>query len=529
LASFIKALELIPDEKKKDSREKREPVLEPHYKLVSIVHKLVSRGELSLQDARDALNNTPYARTATFPEEMDEWVPHVLSVLKTLRAADKSNWHHRMVARAAQIIYDDSDPRADTAGPSQNLGAMGAKHEFTQQMFTKTMVQQVWRPDAERAGRHFVYTARYTHFFVQILEQLKDRNNLEMLARRVRRRPHEYFEHGLVWQEICHAYLRLLRSYAQLEEGAETSTFSNIVHEDFLARKEPLEKWMQATETGVSPALDVLREVQELKKINQSLMKPGPIDDLIGDAYAQLFKNPGKQLWDDEQRIKREEEASRPPPYVSPPRNPMMSLTHLMNVDGTNEAAPPAALAPPNLASVPSQPDQAPVRRKIGVGRREIRTCAEACFQKSHASAAASTSKIPATYPRVQVVIESSGIHGGDVSVETSAPGSIHDSADDESELSELEEEGDDDEDRGVAVQEDSRPRLMFPGLASNVESRDASEGFATAEEEAVLDDADVDMEEDEAQAKPNGVDHQIEETKPELANGGGEEDRMED
>lgn len=484
LTSFIHAVEFIPDSNKKDSREKREPVLEPHYKLVSVVHKLVSKGHIGIEEAKEALSNTSYARTATSPKDQDEWVPHILAVLKNLRAADKSNWHHRMIARAARIVYEDADPRAGDAGGTNNLGAMGAKHELTQQMFTKTMVLQVWRPECERAGRHFVYTARYTRFFVRILEQLKDRASLEALARRVRRRPHDVFEHAFVWQDICNAYLRLLRAHASLAEGLETSTFSNIAHEDFLARKEPLEKWMQAQETGTSPALDVLREVQELKKINQSLMKPGPIDDLIGDSYAFLFNTIGKQLWDDERRIKQEEEARRPPPAASPTRNPMMSLTHLMNVDGASDQPPPPPAAAPS-AQPPAEPS---VRRKIGVGRREIRTTAESCFQKAKAAPPALTGH-EITYkgplPRVQVVIDNNRVERlGDMSVDSSAPGSIHDSADDESELSELEEEGDEEGGDGDGKSDgEEKPRLLFPGLVSEAQSRQDSEGVETAEE----------------------------------------------
>ncbi|KAK4541190.1 hypothetical protein LTR36_008264 [Oleoguttula mirabilis] len=491
VATFLKTIDLLPD--KKDSREKREPTLEPHYKLVTIVHKLVSRGELSLEQARQALDRTPYARTVTFPRELDEWVPHVLTVLKTLRAADKSNWHHRMIARAAQIIYDDSDPRAEGARSGGHLGAMGAKHELTQQMFTKTMVLQVWRPECERAGRHFVYTARYTRFFTRILEQLKDRPSLEALARRVRRRPHDVFEHGLVWQEICNAYLRLLRNYAGLPEGLETSTFSNIAHEDFLMRKEPLERWMQAQDTGTSASLDVLREVQELKKINQSLMKPGPIDDLIGDSYAHLFNTIGKQLWDEEQRTKREEDA-RKLAAASPPRNPMMSLNHLMNLDGAPGEGPTHTQTVLSSNGPPAQSELPVVRKKIGVGRREIRTCAEACVQK--ASAVPAARSLAASGTRVQVVIDNSRPVAGDASAETSAPGSIHDSADDESELSELEEEGDEEEagepEKEEGVEAHHRP--MFPGLANTEDSREGSQGFETADEGSPVADGDVDM-----------------------------------
>ena len=226
-------------------------------------------------------------------------------------------------------------------------------------------------------------------------------------------------------------------------------------------------------------------------------MKTGPIDDLIGDAYAYLFSTIGQQLWQEERRIKMEEEANRPPPpVISPPRNPMMSLTHLMNVDGANDTAIPAAPPMQPLQTAEPTPDPAPARRKIGIGRREIRTTAEACFQKSNAGAAAASK--PAS--RVEIVIESSRAHAGDSSADTSAPGSVHDSADDESELSELEEEGDE-ENEGTPAKVD-RPRPMFPGLmaVNRMEAREASEGFETADEEQAVEDdnGDVDMDGEE-------------------------------
>ncbi|SMQ47241.1 unnamed protein product [Zymoseptoria tritici ST99CH_3D1] len=476
LESFVRALELLPDKDKKESRDsKREPVLEPHYKLVTIVHKLVLRGSIDLAQAKEALDHTHHARKETFPDNTDGWPAFMVAVLKNLRTADKSNWYHRMIARAAQIVY--SMPSAEVAGAGRNWGASGAKNELTQQMFTKTMNLQVWRPESERAGRHFVYTARYTRFFVQILKELGDRASLETLARRVRKRLHDIFEHSLVWQDICNAYLALLRAYAELPEGLETSTFSNIAHEDFLARKPCLEKWMQSQDQGASRALDVLREVQELKKINQSLMKPGAIDDLIGDSYAHLFNTIGKTLWDEERRVQQEqeEEARRqPPPVVSPPRNPMMSLHHLMNIDGASEA--PTRPDPAVSTTTPQPTEPAPSRRKTGVGRREIRTCAEAGFQKSTASggatSGASKTEGPVIRP-IQIVIDRQrGLTSAENSAQNSAPGSIHDSADDESELSELEEEGDEAEAEGEGEENDAGSaqrqliRPMFPGLA---------------------------------------------------------------
>ncbi|KAK5118084.1 hypothetical protein LTR62_004130 [Meristemomyces frigidus] len=483
---FFRAIDLIPH--RRDSREKKEPVLEPHYKLVSIVHKMMRKGEITLDAARAALDHTSYARAVTLPQDPNGWTGHVLAILKNLRTADKSNWHHRMIARAARVVYGDPP---DGGEPSGHQGALAAKHELTQQMFTKTMVLNVWRPECERAGRHFVYTARYTRFFTRILEQLADRPALEALARRVRRRPHEIFDHGSVWQDICNAYLRLLRKYGELSEGLETSTFSSIVHEDFLARKEPLEKWMQGQDGGVSKALDVLREVQELKRINQGLMKPGGIDDLIGDAYAFLFCSEGKRLWEDDRRVKMEDEVAKAQISLASPvvaRNPMMSLNALMNLDGVTDSnptpSPASAALAPLVVQATTAVDASTIapRKKIGVGRREIRTCAEACVQKA---AAARTTAL-ATTTRVEVVIKPnrSGFDssanmgtGGERSVATSVAGSVHDDADDESELSELEEVGELEE--GEEGEEGGTPRPMFPGLRTvviEVEERSTGE-----------------------------------------------------
>jgi hypothetical protein len=462
LDAFKQALELCP---KKDGRDsKREQILEPHYKLVVIVHKLVTGGTIDLRQAREALQHTPYAQREEFPESRDGWASFILDVLKKLRAADKSNWHHRMVVRSALLMSTNVKTELGETDTDGMLGAEAAKTELTQQMFTKTRGLQIWKPEMERPGRHFVYTARYTRMFVKILKQLKDRVWLDILARRVRKKPHDIFEHGSVWQDLCATYLQLLRAHAAVPEGLEVSTFSNIAHEDFLLRKEPLETWMQAQDAGGSETLDVLREVQELKKVNQGLMKIGPIDDMIGDSYAQLFNTVGKQLWDEQERAKRDEEFDAPPDATLSPSNAQAgSLAQAVNLDGADDTAsvPQAA-----TTSQPATTDVAPVRRKMGVGRREIRTCAEACYQKAASQTPATNRTNEPAEPRLKAFVEITRQYVTDPSAANSAPGSIHDSADDESELSELEEE-DEDEDEPATKPLPFVHRPMFPGLAS--------------------------------------------------------------
>ena len=112
LNAVIRAIHTLPKQKE----GKQDPILEPHYKLVSIVHKLVGQNELTVSGApslaeianstkpRDActvLQATPYARKLPPVDDIGHWKQYILGVLKALRTADKANWHHRIIARVS--------------------------------------------------------------------------------------------------------------------------------------------------------------------------------------------------------------------------------------------------------------------------------------------------------------------------------------------------------------------------------------------------------------------------------------------
>ena len=111
LDSLVDAIGALPE--KKDSRS--EPILEPHFKLASVVHKLVQRAVLKVnfrfqfwvrfadsvkpEEASLRLLETPWARNVQPPNEASTWKSFILALLKNLQNADKANWHHRIVAR----------------------------------------------------------------------------------------------------------------------------------------------------------------------------------------------------------------------------------------------------------------------------------------------------------------------------------------------------------------------------------------------------------------------------------------------
>lgn len=344
--------------------------------------------------------------------------------------------------KAAHVIYDDS--------PNDVRSALGAKHELTQQMFTKTMAIQVWRPDNERAGRHFVYTSRYVKFFVRLLYQLNDRISLEALAKRIRKRSGDFLAHAEIWQEVCLTYLELLRRQGPVPTEHEKAILGNIPYEIFALNADRLETWAHLPDT-TSPLLDIIRDAIEIKKTNSNLMKAGVFEDLIGDTYAFLYEQIVPDLIaksnDEESRVR-------------------MRVDHvLMDAEASATATPPPD---PN-----AKPGEAPVARPRfkSATKREVQKRSEALVAKPAATLAAAKLAKPAGQameqgrtPGVAVVI---GREEGGKEAASSVPGSVHDSADDESELSELEE----------FVDAPEKPAAMFPNLAANGEEEGDEEG----------------------------------------------------
>ncbi|KAI4267718.1 MAG: hypothetical protein LQ337_008217 [Flavoplaca oasis] len=442
LTAFKTAIETLPD-RRDNKHPGKEPVLEPYYKLASVVHKLVFAGKISAENGCQILNITPYAQRVPPVQDPDDWEGYILHVLKLLRAADKSNWHHRMVLRAAHTIHDGS--------PNDHLALLGAKVELTQ-IFTKTMAIQVWKPENERVGRHFVYMTRYVQFFVMLLFELRDSVGIEAIGRQIRKKPDKFIRHGALWQETCMTHLALLRMKSGVPNDYSDSAFKNISHDLFVQNADRLETWVQQPSTTATkaPELDLMREAIELKKTNANLMKPTVIEDFIADVYASLFQRMTPELIGLENE---EESRSR------------MRVDHLMNFEK------PAASTPsPDPAG--KADDIAPPRQRIrGVGRKELQKRAEALMTKpattqtvtkAPKSPAPPSSELPPT-PRstIQVVINQRDPRNDNSSV----PGSLHESADDESELSDV---GD--------APDSAKVRPLFPNLGDSKSGADEEE-----------------------------------------------------
>ncbi|KAI9740884.1 MAG: Histone transcription regulator 3 [Claussenomyces sp. TS43310] len=456
LVAFEKAIETVP--KPKDTRA--DPMLEPHYKLMSVVHKLVQFRILPPQEAADLLQRQPFAirkgESIEIPT-LESWKGFILESIRHVRHADKATWHHRMISRVAHILFDDNNPNVDQA--------VEARAELKDSMFTRTMVLNVWKPEFERPGRHCVYTERYARFMIRLLGILNDKANMELFAKRIRKRQADLYHCVEVWTECCLTYCGLIRNEGQIQ-SRQDEIIKAHTQEEVVSVGEMLGEWLR-TPGNSHPVCAFMKEADELHKLNNKLMnqKPNPVEELIGDCFATMFVDVGINL-------PRPTPPAPPPvaPVVEPRQRGPMSLNNLVsNMDDTSE--PPAI---PVAVEAPPRP------RYKSASKRDILRAAEAILTKAPealrpianiatrprgsdaARAVASKSRSPAAAAApsgdnntsVANEEESKNNNEGDKDGESSEEGSLHDSADDESDTSDVPEP------------EDVEPEMTFPNLA---------------------------------------------------------------
>lgn len=543
LEKTIEVVSLLPK-----PRHGQDPVLEPHYKIVSILYKLVKRQEMTPQAAADILQRQPYALhrgDKVTIEQVDEWESYLVEILRHLRDKDKSHWQHRIIMRHARMVYD---PEMDDDS-NHFIEAQAAFAILREHMVTKTMAINVWKCDAERPGRHHVFTEQYVQYIVRLLTVTNDRVNMEALLRKIRKKGADFYLFTDLWMDCVQAYTRLLRHTFKISP-VEEDVFKNMSPEEFEIIAERVSEWAGKEERDF-PALNAMKETIELKKLNGGLMKAGMIDDLISDCYAVLYlaiaselpgPEPSKVI---EERNRAKGLEAQPNSQID--KDQFHSLLHPNGLDKKDEIGRASSEAPSHGAAggekmertASNTGEQGGVvrRRLVGVRRADILRKAEqaalrateqpppksAVSEKSNGRKSRRgsfvSSKNGAGAGRGE---DSEGEDGdGDVQMkdgneneadekkqdggeageddrtaneeeeedsEAASPRPEHDDADDESDLSDVPEDYD----------QDIPPALMFPNLHRSVDNSVAAESRDGGSSSGGSEDGDDEGEEDE-------------------------------
>ncbi|KAI0404572.1 hypothetical protein F4802DRAFT_222514 [Xylaria palmicola] len=488
-------------------RHSQDPILEPHYKIVSVIHKLVMLDELRPQEAADILQRQPYAiddGEQVEVNDLEDWESYVIKTLTQLREKDRSNWQHRIFMRHARILFDEHSEESSV------VNALAAFSVLKESMLTKTMVMNVWKCDAERPGRHHVYTEQYVRFVVKLLVVLKDRTNFEAMLRRLRKKGADYYHFSDLWQTCCLAYLRLIRQAYQISPVLEDE-FKSTTPEEFEIITTRINEWCSDS-TSSHPALSALQEAIELKKLNGGLMKAGAIDDLINDCYTALYFKTGKSLpgpdvsvlLEEKEQERTQAEARQLDKDHADPKllNPFGGILNPQSHENSGTEGGPGDSTPANIDGT-QRPRKAGIRRADVLRRAEqavlrVQEGPKSVNGKSRSSVCSGKTPAADENHGGEVDGDSDGDSArgeaeGDVEMKdeeadrelSSVPGSVHDSADDESDLSDVPLED--------LLDEDEAQQLMFPNLIrrSQDETESENSGSEAEETDSPMDDVD--------------------------------------
>ncbi|KAA8895625.1 hypothetical protein FN846DRAFT_968781 [Sphaerosporella brunnea] len=340
LQCFVDAIKLCPE-------KSNETIFEPHHKLISSTTKFVLQDRLSPEAACEILGSSRFSKGIEPVTTREDFILFATEVLKKIRAADKQKWHHRMTYRIARLRYEELQ---DVASARAEMGSLFS---------SKAAQLAIWKPEHERPGRHFVFGRDYTLFYTELLEETQDRQTLEALAKRVRRVIHGMFQHNEVWGTVFTKYINVLR--AGIPYRLDDEVFRDLSFDEFTTYSQKLDSHCNGLKDSQSPALDHLREVFELRKLNGGLAKNPAIDDLLADSYAKLWQEQVPAIMEAENEKQH---------------NPM-SLKNMMFDAAPPPAPPPAAPASSGAIGCPAEAGKMdldlPLRGKMTrVTRREL-------------------------------------------------------------------------------------------------------------------------------------------------------------
>jgi hypothetical protein len=437
------------------------------------MHKLVQFRFIDRQKAADILQRQRYPirkGEAVVITDDDSWEKFIFEHVRHLRSLDKSNWQHRFISRSAHLVFDNK--------PEDYAVAQAAQIQMA--IFTKTMVVNAWKTELERAGRHCVYMSKYVKFMVHILYLTHDKTSMEALAKRVRKKPTEYYHFNEVWTDCCTMYCKLIRRSGHIELNQD-ELIKSIPPEDFEDMAAALERWVDDPANS-HPVYDHLKEALELKKLNANLMKAMPIDDLISDAYATLILDVGCHLPRPPRQV-----IAAPPPDAPPPRQGPMSMSSLVsNLEGASESVQVTVEEVVNVKPKAKAPGRREILRRAEVLVNRVHEGKEKDKEKEKAGEKSESRRASDLQVLIRRASKDAGgkrekdggsaqgqgeeSHDGDEHDEggdrESTPGSVHDSADDESDLSD------------VPDMEEGPPTLFNRwNSASQVRSADAASG----------------------------------------------------
>lgn len=259
-----------------------DPLLDPVYKYYSLLYKLVKKKKLSVEQGIEWLLNEPLlAKTPSGSTEVDLY-KDLCSCFAKLLSMDKKGWYHKPSYRQAKIVFDELN---DTYEAKKLMSKF-----FTLKANSKTFLQ-MWKPEHERPGKHFVYMYQYSQFYIGILTKQNDLSSLMLMAPRLRRANSTMVLLYFAWENICASICRMSREIMRIEDDLVEQFLAVTPHGRFLSRAKVVVELVQFDEAEpvIQRLLVFLHVITEIRKLNNGFGPTSLIDDTFTGIFVKLF------------------------------------------------------------------------------------------------------------------------------------------------------------------------------------------------------------------------------------------------
>lgn len=263
-----------------------DPLLEASYKLVSFLYKYVKTDKISVETAVRYLAQEPLmAVKVDVPvTKKPEVYLLLISALEKLVALDKKGWYHKPCYRMAVIQYDEFD--------NFRRSRVIMNKFFSLKASNKTLLQ-MWKPENERPGKHFVYMFYYTQFFIKVLRRELDLSALIQILPKLRKANSTMVSLYFAWENLCSSICKLIRVISDIDDNfVELALYKHSQNSFTTQATAVVEtvklKGIQSEQKSYFCYLQVLTE---MRKLNNGFGPTLLIDDTLCAVFLKIFND----------------------------------------------------------------------------------------------------------------------------------------------------------------------------------------------------------------------------------------------
>lgn len=261
-----------------------DPLLEPAYKLCTLLYKYVKNGKLGVANALEYLTNDPTLQMVSLEPTLDkqELYKYIIAALEKLMSMDRKGWYHKPCYRMALIYYDEFDDYKKAREIISKFFSLKASN--------KTFLQ-MWKPEHERPGKHFVYMYQYTQFNIKLLRRELDLSSLIQMLPKLRRANSTMIMLYFAWENICASICKLIRVIAEIEDSFVEGFLINNTYQSFIVQAKAAVDAIKSDgiPEDIKPYVCYLYVINDMRKLNNGFGPTSLIDDTICAVFLKLF------------------------------------------------------------------------------------------------------------------------------------------------------------------------------------------------------------------------------------------------